>query len=290
MKHIVNYFFYIIYLILITIFPVKSYGDETEILKVMSFNILYDGASTEYPWQARRNTIASLIQNEMIDIAGIQEDFFHQVVDLGLRLLDYRYVGVGYTDGREKGLFNTIFYRKDRFTLIDSGDFWISETPNTPGLKGWDAANVRKATWAILENVQNKKRLFVINTHLDNIGQVARIEGVKLLLKKIDELYQGLPIIVTGDFNSDPASESIQQIYSNTYTWNLVHTKDIAKIKEGSSGTWHGFGVVPEDKRNFVDYIFVSESMKVLRHIVVMDKYKDVYISDHAPIITDIQF
>lgn len=252
-------------------------------LKVMSFNIRLDAAVDSLNnWQYRKDVAAQIIKNENTDVFGTQEVLVNQLNDLKSRLPEYNTIGVGRADGKEKGEYCAIFYKKDRFKEIESGNFWLSETPEAPGVKGWDAACERVATWAILEDVDSKKQFFFINSHLDHMGQIARQEGVTLLLNRAAEYSKGLPVIMTGDFNATPDSDVIKHVIDTSNPNHLVHTKDIASTTEGLSGTFHNYGKVPETERVFIDYIFVSPTIKVKSHSVIPDKLNNIYISDHA--------
>lgn len=252
-------------------------------LKVMSFNIRLDTpADSLNSWQYRKDVAAKIIKNENTDVFGTQEVLVNQLNDLKSRLPDYNAIGVGRADGKEAGEYCAIFYKKDRFKEIESGNFWLSETPDVPGVKGWDAACERVATWAILEDIDSKKQFLFINSHLDHMGQVARQEGVTLLLNRAAEYSKGLPIIMTGDFNATPDSDVIKHVIEQSNPNHLVHTKDIAVSTDGLNSTFHNYGKIPVDERSFIDYVFVSPGIKVKSHSVIPEKLDDIYISDHA--------
>ena len=136
-------------------------------LNVMSFNIRYDNPDDSLNnWQYRKDVAAKTIKNQNADIVGTQEVLVNQLNDLKSRLPEYNAIGVGREDGIEKGEYSAILYKKDRFKEIKSGYFWLSETPEVAGSKGWDGACERIATWAILEDISSKKQLFFINTRI----------------------------------------------------------------------------------------------------------------------------
>ena len=185
-----------------------SCGSKSLELNVMTYNIRYDNPEDSLNnWQYRKNVAAKIIQTKDIDIVGTQEVLHNQLVDLQERLPEYTAIGVGRQDGKEQGEYSALFYKKNRFTEVSSGYFWLSETPEVAGSKGWDGACERIATWAILKDKQTGREVFAINTHLDHVGKIARQEGVTLLLTKAAELSKGLPIIMTGDFNATPGCD-----------------------------------------------------------------------------------
>lgn len=259
-------------------------------LNVMSFNIRYDNPDDSLNnWQYRKDVAAKTIKSQNADIVGTQEVLVNQLNDLKSRLPEYNAIGVGREDGIEKGEYSAILYRKDRFKEIKSGYFWLSETPEVAGSKGWDGACERIATWAILEDISSKKQLFFINTHLDHVGKIARQEGVTLLLSRANALANGLPIIMTGDFNATPESDVIKHVTDVNSPEHLIHSKDIAVEKSGTDWTFHGFGKVPMERREFIDYVFVSKGIKVAKHSVLPEKLDDIFISDHSVVVAQIE-
>jgi len=255
----------------------------------MSFNMRFDNpADGQNSWPYRKDVSAQIIKEHDIDIIGTQEALINQIHDFEISLPEYNHVGVGRDDGLEAGEHCVIFYKKNRFKEIESGNFWLSENPEIPGKKGWDAGYNRVTTWIILEDIASGKKLFFVNTHLDNVGPIARNEGAKLLLERIAMLHKGLPVILTGDFNSPPTSDVIRYITDPTSPFPLIHTKDIAPETSGTTWTYHGYGI-PEHERPFIDYIFVSQPMNVLSHHVLPKKIGDQYISDHAVVISQIE-
>lgn len=259
-------------------------------LNVMSFNIRYDNPGDSLnSWQYRKDIAAQTIKDQNADIVGAQEVLVNQLNDLKTSLPEYNAVGVGRIDGLEKGEYSAILYKKDRFSEIKSGHFWLSETPEEVGSKGWDGACERIATWIILEEISSKKQIFFINTHLDHVGKVAREKGVSLLLDRIAELSKGLPVISTGDFNATPDSDVIKHVTDPVNPNYLMHTKDMAVVKSGTAWTFHDFGRLPLEKREFIDYIFVKPDTKVLKHAVIPEMLNDKFISDHSAVAAQIE-
>lgn len=256
-------------------------------LNVMSYNIRYDNpGDKDNQWKFRRDLAASLIRFHDADVVGAQEVLNNQLLDLMDRLPEFAYVGVGREDGKTKGEYAPIFYRKDRFSVVKSGNFWLAEDINAVGKKGWDAACERVATWAVLKDKNTGKQFFFLNTHLDHMGQVARHEGAATVLEQAKKLSGDLPVIVTGDFNAIPSDEPIQVLTNPTDPRHLTHSRDIAAFKYGPEWTFHDFGKIPYDQREWIDYIFVKGTIKVLRNAVLTETLNAVFPSDHCPIIS----
>jgi endonuclease/exonuclease/phosphatase family metal-dependent hydrolase len=256
-------------------------------LNVMTFNIRYDNPGDSLNnWQYRKDVAAEIIREYDVDLLGTQEVLANQLNDLKERLPQYAVIGAGRTDGKEAGEYSAIFYKKDKFEAEKSGYFWLSETPEVAGSKGWDGACERMATWAVLKDKHTGKRLFFINTHLDHVGKVARREGVKLLMERTKEACNGLPVIITGDFNASPESEVIQLVLTDG---KFFDTRLLAPPVAEPTGTFHGFGEIPEARRSLIDYIFVTGEVTVNAYAVVPEKRNDIYLSDHRPVYVEIE-
>lgn len=250
-------------------------------LTVMTLNMRYDnpedGANN---WRFRRERIAELIRSEAVDLLGTQEVLANQFDDLQALLPGHRAVGVGREDGARAGEFNAVFFRSDRFELLDSGVFWLSENPETPGSKGWDGACERLATWTVLRDKSGGELLF-INTHLDHIGEQARREGVALLLRRIEMLRAGRPVILTGDFNAEPSSPVVARVVADSA---LRSAWDTAPIRSGSAWSFSDFGQLPEEERPLIDYVFYGGGLEVVSCSILPDTLGGGYLSDHAPV------
>lgn len=172
-------------------------------LKVMSFNLRYantgDGPNA---WTLREPLVAETIAGVDPDILGVQEALAVQADWLREKLPTHTFIGVGRLDGRRAGEFAPLLVRTDRFLVLASGVFWLSETPDVPGVKGWDAACERLATWARLRDLRTKRTLLVLNTHLDHVGVQARRRGLELIRARLESLAEGADLLITGDFNT----------------------------------------------------------------------------------------
>ena len=180
-------------------------------LRVMTFNIRYneprDGVNA---WTNRKTKVADVIRFHKADLVGVQEAQYNQLQDLEKLLPDFAWCGVGRTDGKLEGEFSAILYRKSRFKLLQTETFWLSETPEKAGSKGWDANYPRIVTWAKFLDKKTKKTFFHFNTHFDNIGEKARTESAKFLLAQTEKISGKFPFVVTGDFNAKESTNVYQ--------------------------------------------------------------------------------
>ena len=199
----------IINAVLIAIFIVMGCGTESPnpSFRIMTFNIRYNNpADGENAWSHRKGLVKSVIQFHQANIFGVQEALKEQMSDLENSLPEFSWFGVGRDDGKEAGEYSAIFYKKDRFDLLEHDTFWLSETPDILGSMGWDAACVRIVTWGHFKDNISGKDFFHFNTHFDHRGEAARENSCELVVKKIKEIADETPAILTGDFNFPPSS------------------------------------------------------------------------------------
>lgn len=257
-------------------------------LRVMTFNIRYDEPRDGVnAWPNRKQKVADVIRFHKADLVGVQEALLTQLKDLEKLLPDFASCGVGRTDGKDAGEFSAILYRRSRFMLIATNTFWLSESPEKPGSKGWDAALPRIVTWAKFKDRVTGKTFVHFNTHFDHIGEKARAESSSLILKKAGEIHGSGPFIVTGDFNVTENSGAYKTIMAGTPTVKLADAR-YASVNGhfGGSSTFTAFKE-PEPGRK-IDYIFVREGIKVLEHGVLSDRWDGLWASDHLPVIAEI--
>ncbi len=273
----------------ILVFSSLSSAQKNGPINTMSFNIRYDNPEDgPQNWQYRKENVVRMINFYDLDIIGMQEVLVTQLNYLKANLRQYGTVGVGREDGKEKGEFSPIFYRKNRFKKLKSGTFWLSETPAKVS-KGWDAALERIATWVVLKDKTTGRELLFMNTHFDHVGDRARTESTVLLKQKSEELAKGLPLILTGDFNLVPESEAIKTLLEPDGKNTLINTSSVATFSYGPEWTTCGFDKRPFGERKVIDYIFVKQVGRVNRYAVLSETLNDIFLSDHCPVFAQIQ-
>lgn len=254
-------------------------------IKIMSYNIRLDVKSDgENQWDKRKDKVAGLMNYYEADFIGGQEVQNHQLKYLLENLKGYSYIGVGRDDGKEAGEYSCIFYKKDKFNVLQQSTFWLSPTPDTVS-KGWDAAIVRVCTYGLFQDKKTKKKFWVFNTHFDHIGKLARLESAKLIIKKINELNtKNYPVLLSGDFNSKPEEEPSQYMHAN-----MQNSRAISKQVYGGPDTWNGFKFNAKPD-GCIDYIFVSNNKRisVSKFATLTDSYDMKYPSDHLPILATV--
>ena len=278
----------IILSLLLSLFGFEMCSAKTNNLKIISFNIggdfIADGPNQ---WKNRKPLIMQFISKESPDILCIQEVLINQLNEIKECFQIYNMVGVSRVDGKEKGDFVPIFYKKDKYEQINSGTFCLSEKPDSIGYIGWDAKYPRIATWINLRNLKTGDIVFVLNTHLDNVGKNARMNSMKLILEKISLLSKSDKIILTGDFN-DVVSSKVHEI---AIQGELNDTYLISPQTKGAHYTFHQFGQKDLGNRYKLDYIFASKNFKIHSVNIPAESPKGgVYISDHNPVIVKMKF
>lgn len=264
----------------------SGFGHSPAELKVMSFNVRYDNPDDkENNWKFRVDRVANAIMFYDADIVGTQEVLHNQLMDLKERVKGYRMLGVGREDGKQQGEYAALWYKPERFELVDSGNFWLSQTPDVAGSMGWDGACVRIATWAMLRDRRSGRELLALNTHLDHVGVEARREGVSLILDRVSKMRGNLPVVVTGDFNSTPDSDVVAHITGDSVPNHLVNTRTVSSLVYGPAWSYHEWGSLPVEKRTLIDYIFIGGPLTVKSYGVLSETDNGRWLSDHCPVI-----
>ncbi|MCF2497980.1 MULTISPECIES: endonuclease/exonuclease/phosphatase family protein [Dyadobacter] len=253
-------------------------------INVASYNLRYNTANDGVnAWPNRKENVKGLIRFHEFDIFGVQEALIGQLKDVA-ELTEFTFYGKGRDDGKEGGEHSAIFYKKDRFKALQSGDFWLSETPDKPG-KGWDATCCNRiASWVKFQDLLSKKEFYFFNVHFDHQGVEARRQSGHLMVKKISEIAGKSTVILTGDFNSTPETEQIKTIQGL-----LNDSHEVTKQPPyGPEGTFNSFKFdAAMDKR--IDYIFVSKNINVLKYGVLTDAKEQRYPSDHQPVLIKVE-
>ena len=296
---------------------------DTATLRVGSYNIrLATGdKGTPNDWMERRNDLIAFIRKMDLDVFGLQEVRPEQAVFLAEHLPEYGYVGEHRGADRKSDEASPVCYRKSRFTALKSGTFWLSETPDVPGKKGWGAACPRVCSWLLLEDRRTGRRFCFANTHTDHVSELARKEGMLLVIERMKKFGAGVPIVFTGDHNcretEEPAlavsrllrnalyeSETPPQGPWRTFTgwcWRDAEYPAVEAMKlplrirnarKGSpdADKSKNGGYVWEDCGPRIDYIYVSPGIRVLDYATLSDPRPGthLYPSDHFPVVSTV--
>jgi endonuclease/exonuclease/phosphatase family metal-dependent hydrolase len=266
-----------------------SYLKKKEAIKVMTMNVRYDNPDDSLnAWPNRISMICNFISKEEPDIIGMQEVLWHQYQAMDSVIKGYNAVGVGRDDGARGGEMNPVFFRKERFDLVRTLTFWLSETPDLPGSKGWGASLPRIVTWLELVDKSNHEHYFFFNTHFAHDSDSARIMSSRILLKEVGKIADGFPFVVTGDFNMLPYTTAYSILTGPDESVPALMDAYFVSEKKplGPTYTYNGFSDKPGNGR--VDYIFVKNGLRVLNHSTSYIKDNEIFISDHWPVMAKI--
>ncbi|MCX5647254.1 MAG: endonuclease/exonuclease/phosphatase family protein [Phycisphaerae bacterium] len=275
--------------------PLQAKAD----LVVMSFNIRYGAADDgENNWDKRKDLACEVVRRQDPDLVGLQEALRVQINDIRAALPEYGEIGVGREDGKTKGEYSAILYRKDRLDVNDSGTFWLSDTPEVPGSITWGNACTRVCTWARFLP-KSGRPFYMFNTHLDHVSQPAREKGIALIMSRLSSRKHPDAVVLTGDFNSGENNPVVHYLQGEQQldaasnglsknplplvdTFRLLH-KDASEVR-----TAHGFTGSRSGAK--IDYIFVQPGVAVLQAEILYDNKDNHYPSDHFPIMAAIRF
>lgn len=248
-------------------------------LRIMTFNVRCSNVGVQTA-ESRYPLVSGTILNSGADSVGLQEATPEWMDYLKTALSNtYDYVGIGREGGHE-GEYSAIFYNKNKYSVAESGNFWLSETPEKPSM-GWDAACIRICTWAVLENKATKEKYVHINTHLDHIGVLARRNGVEIMLDKIKE-YKNLPAVFTADMNIEEGTENYLQFVNSGFMHDTKHsaenTMDYLTFHNAKPSVYH----------DVIDYVMINDNFSADTYRVVTAGLDGKYVSDHFPVYADI--
>lgn len=249
-------------------------------LTVMTYNLKCSGEG-KYSQESRKDAVCTLIKKYSPDSLGVQEADKNWVGLLSSELTEYANVGTYRDDGIEAGESNNIFYKKDKYTLVDSGDFWLSKTPDVPS-KDWDSACYRICTYAVLKDKETGFTYAHFNTHFDHVSDVAQAESVALISSKIAAIAPDIPVVFTGDFNF---KETVEH-YDNLLSCGFENTKYLAEDYDLGT-TYNGYKLI-RFEINPIDHIFVNGYVKSVRSSTIdKSRFNRMYPSDHFPVIVE---
>jgi len=251
---------------------------------VATFNVRYDNPrDSGNLWVNRAHVVSNLIRFHDFDVFGVQEALKNQLDDISSNLPEYERYGAGRDDGKEAGEHSSIYYKKDMFRLLKSGDFWLSETPDKPG-KGWDATCCNRiCSWVYLENIKTRKKFYMFNVHFDHQGEVARKESGKLMIQKIKEIAGNQPVLLSGDLNGTRESEWYLSIANSGI---LKDSYSSIKFPYENNASFNGYN--KPRGMGVIDHIFMSKHFSSSKWGILTDTYFGKFPSDHFPVVAKV--
>ena len=246
-------------------------------IKVISYNIRTIARDGDNNWENRRHATRNMLNSHTPDLFGLQEATMVHLKYIDKFFPQYSRVGVGRDDGKSGGEVMAIYYKKERFDLLESGTFWLSETPDKVS-RGWDAACNRTVTWVKVRDKETRKKFYYFNTHLDHRGRVAQAESIKLVLEKIKEIAGGrATVILGGDFNMLPENVALAPL------GECMHDARTTAAEADAKGTFNNYGRLKENL--LIDHLFFRGRRAKCHEYRVLDgDYGAPFISDHYPV------
>ena len=253
-------------------------------IKVISYNVLVSNNDDINNWGQRKHASLNMINEEKPTIFGLQEATLHQMKYFADNLPQYGWVGVGREDGISAGEHMAIFYLKEEIELLDSGTFWLSETPDEPSM-GWDAACKRTCTWSKLKMKKTGVEFAYLNTHLDHVGKEAQRNGLALMVERCAQIVpKGMTAFVTADFNTTTDDTIFEPLKAD-----MLDARETAPDTDHRA-TYNGLNA--ENINNpalVIDHIFYRGAEA--HTFKVLDKYYGApFISDHYPVVMTATF
>lgn len=272
--------FVLVVLLISTTFTLKA-----QQMTIGSFNIRFDNPrDTGNLWKDRAPVVSNLIRFHDFDVLGVQEALANQLNDISGALPEYARYGKGRDDGKDGGEHSSIFYKTDRFRLVKSGDFWLSETPDIPG-KGWDVTCCNRiCSWVLLEDLKTRKRFYTFNVHFDHQAVIARRESSKLMLRKIKEIAGDAPVLLTGDLNGNRESEWYKTLANSGLISDLYEK---VKFPYANNSSANGFRT-PKGQA-VIDHVFSTKHFAAKKWGILTDTYYGKFPSDHFPILAEVE-
>lgn len=248
-------------------------------IRVMTFNIRCSNVGPR-SWKDRVGDVCQTITDSGASILGVQEATPRWMHKLVKNLKGWKYVGVGRQNGKCLGEYSAVFYKEDEYELIDSGNFWYSDTPQKAS-RCWTSVHCRICSYAVLRERSTGKEFVHMNTHMD--VDMALIErSVPILLERVAGLNDR-PLICTGDFNSPEGC--------NAYKAMVEVLRDSKHIAPDTMSYCTFHNEKPEEhETDIIDFIFVNDKIDVKTYKVLNEKINGNYASDHFAVYADIDF
>ena len=259
-----------------------SSPSKSSALCVMTFNLRYASANPPNAWLQRRPVMRDCIQSTGPDLIGTQEGLFPQLKDLAQDLPQYGWIGLG-RDGGSRGEFMAVFYRKQRFDVLEYDHFWLSDTPNVIASSTWGNSNRRMVTWVKFLDRPSQRQFYFFNSHLDHQIQPAREKSAALIRDRINALNTPLPILLVGDFNAVAGRNKAYDILVGegglSDTWNTAGVRRNERMS-----TFHGFST-PKEGGDRIDWILARGAVTTDATEIVTFQRDGQYPSDHFPVV-----
>ena len=245
----------------------------------------------------RRSLVVETIRKMDPDVFGVQEALARQMDYLVESLPAYAFVGVGRDDGKRKGEYSAIFYRKSRLRrdAEEGGTFWYSDTPERAGTKGWGNQVVRICTWSRFTDRKTGQGVYFFNTHWDHESQPSREKAGRLLARRVEaRKHQADPVVVAGDFNATETNPGVAYLLGDSVV--LAGGTEPEKWSRPQRSAFLELHPDRADRRTFngwtgerggkamIDHVLVSPEWKIRKSWIEYHHQGTMWPSDHFPV------
>lgn len=252
-------------------------------LNLISCNIRFDNpADAQNAWAHRRGFLAETLLSHSPDLIATQEGRIHQLREFEADLVNFKILDQHRSWIGER-MYPSIFIREDKFEYLNSGDIWLSETPDIAGSRSFESAFPRLMTWAHLQFKNSEQSIFVVNTHLDHIKAETRIRQAEVLVNEIERQWnRNCPLIIMGDFNESPEGEVKELLFHKfelNDCWKQFHSHE--------ETSHHAFqGEMQNGSR--IDWILADKKLSILSCEMDKSEKNGLYPTDHFPVICEL--
>ena len=252
-------------------------------LKVMSFNVRTPAdTAPQKRWPDRRAALVATIRTAHPDVMGTQELVKEQADYLAAQLPDYQWFGEGRRGGHGDEHMG-VFYDSKALALEQSGNFWLSDTPDVPGSISWGNLFPRMVTWGLFRRVTDGRRFYLFNTHLPyrEEDEPQRVRGAQAIVAHLKTLSPDIPVVVTGDFNSEPGGPTYA-----AFTTALQDARTQVAAPHGPKKTFHDFTGKPTTE---LDWVLVR-GFKARSFATLDGRVDGILPSDHFPLLVELEW
>jgi len=258
-------------------------GAQAGVHRCGTYNIRVAGASAdtgERAWDSRKAALVSVLRDSMcFDVVGLNE--------VRQTALDYlkQQLGSTYTFvGNSSYIKNQILYRKDKYTLLDQGTFYLSSNPAKASIS-WDDTEVHLTVWAKLQDKQSGEIFVFGSTHM-SLYPVSQREGARINAEQMSLIAGDYACIVTGDMNVEPNEHDPLANFGKY----MCNARQISKTTpQGNYGTYIPSMNPYSSDAKLLDFLFI-------RNMEVEDYYtydhategRTLAPSDHQPVVASL--
>lgn len=276
-------------LLVLLLAPFALFGAETPTateLRVMTFNLRYASSRPPNDWPTRRPVMKACLEATKPDLIGTQEGLAAQLADLRADLPGFAMLGQG-REGGDKGEYMAIFYRRERFELLETKDYWLSATPEVVGSKSWGTSLPRMVTWARFRDKTSGRTFLFVNTHFDHLSEEARAESAKLVRRRLEATPTDQPVLLVGDFNAAAKASAVYTTFTaGDFLTDLYRTAPQRTGEELNS--FHGYRK-PQTEGVHIDWLLGRGDWKPKAAAVITFAQGGEHPSDHFPVMVTLE-